>query len=140
MFLHMSVILSTGGVVSQHALQVVSQHALQVSGGLQAHTQGELEVSGQGVLQAHTLGVLQPTAEGVSRPTPKGGLQAHTQGSLQAHTGGISQHALRQTPPHGRLLPRVICILLECILVSFSVPNPYLGKISILTQSVTRED
>ena len=51
--LHLSVILFTGGVVSQHALQVVSQHALQVSrptprggklrgiwpGGLQAHTQ-----------------------------------------------------------------------------------------------------
>ena len=37
MFLLMSVILSRGGVLSQHALQVVSQHALQhVSGGLPA--------------------------------------------------------------------------------------------------------
>ena len=34
MFLHVSVILFGGGVLSQHALQVVSQHALrQVSGG-----------------------------------------------------------------------------------------------------------
>ena len=35
MFLHMSVILFTGGrgVLSQHALQVVSQHALQQGGG-----------------------------------------------------------------------------------------------------------
>ena len=32
MFLHMSVILSMGGVLSQHALQVVSQHALQQGG------------------------------------------------------------------------------------------------------------
>ena len=33
MFLHVSVILFTGGLVSQHALQVVSQHVLQISGG-----------------------------------------------------------------------------------------------------------
>ena len=32
MFLHLSVILFTGGVLSQHALQVVSQHALQQRG------------------------------------------------------------------------------------------------------------
>ena len=32
MFLHVSVILFTGGVLSQHALQVVSQHALQQGG------------------------------------------------------------------------------------------------------------
>ena len=37
MFLHVSVILFTGGgVVSQHALQVVSQHALQWGGGIPA--------------------------------------------------------------------------------------------------------
>ena len=43
MFLHVSVILSGGGLLSQHALQVVSHHALQQvsrGGGLQAHTQG----------------------------------------------------------------------------------------------------
>ena len=34
MFLHVSVILSTGGMLSQHALQVVSQHALQGGGGV----------------------------------------------------------------------------------------------------------
>ena len=32
MFLHVSVILSTGGLLSQHTLQVVSQHALQERG------------------------------------------------------------------------------------------------------------
>ena len=96
-FLHLSVILFTGGVVSQHALQVVSQHALQVSrltpkgevegsglggspgphlGGLQTHTWGGL--------QAHTWGISRPTPGGVSRPTPR---------------GVVSQHALRQRPP-----------------------------------------
>ena len=57
MFLHVSVILFTGGVVSQHALQAVSQHALQqVSrggipaclAGFQVHTQGEVKGSGRG--------------------------------------------------------------------------------------------
>ena len=38
-------------------------------------------------------------------------------GSAGTHLGeGVSQHALRQTPPCGRLLPRAVCILLECIL------------------------
>ena len=56
------VCLSTGGVVSQHALQwgVVSQHALQVSGG--------------GVPQAHTQeGSWGVWPGGVSRPTPRWG-------------------------------------------------------------------
>ena len=61
MFLHMSVILCTGGggVVSQHALQVVSQHALQPTPGrgLQVHTWGSPG--------SHLGG-------GVSRPTPRG--------------------------------------------------------------------
>ena len=50
MFLQVSVIVFTGGVLSQHALQVVSQHALQ-------------QVSGGG-LSKHALQV--------SRPKPKG--------------------------------------------------------------------
>ena len=71
----MSRILSTGGVLSQHALQVVSQHALQ---GFQVHTQGgSLGGSGQG---------------GVSRPTPKGEVegdlvQAHSQGEVDRGSG-----------------------------------------------------
>ena len=108
MFLHVSVILSTGvgGVVSQHALQVVSQHALQVSrGGLQAHTQGgklrglarasrptpsgEVEGSGHGGLQAHTQGGSRPTPRGmVSRPTPRGSPGPHPGGSPGPHPGG----------------------------------------------------
>ena len=101
MFLHVSVILSRGGV-SQHALQVVSQHALQqVSRGcVSQHAlqvsrptpKRELEGSGLvGSLQAHTQGGVQGSGLG------GGGLQAHTQGGswgvlsgegLQAHTGG----------------------------------------------------
>ena len=54
MFLHLSVILSTEGVVSQHALQLVSQHALQVS---RPTPRGQVEGD---------------LARGVSRPTPGG--------------------------------------------------------------------
>ena len=59
MFLHVSVILFTGVVVFQHALQVVSQHAWQ-------------QVSKGGMVSQYPLQV--------SRPTPKGGVQAHTRG------------------------------------------------------------
>ena len=49
MFLHVSVILFTGGlVVSQHTLQVVSQHALQQGGVLSQHA---LQVVSQHALQ-----------------------------------------------------------------------------------------
>ena len=90
MFLHVSVILYTGGcVVSQHALHVVFQHTLQqVSrrdfgipaclAGFKAHTQG----GSWGVWLAGSPGP-HPV---VSRPTPR---------------GGVSQHALRQTPSDG---------------------------------------
>ena len=81
-FLHLSVILFTGGVVSQHALQVVSQHALQqVSGG----GGGGIPCSGipaciaGGGLQTHTWGDLQAHIRGQGSPGPHpGGLQAHT--------------------------------------------------------------
>ena len=71
MFLHVSIILSTGGGGGIPASIA----------GFQAHTQGEVEGSGWGE---------------VSRPTPNwkvegsslGGVQAHTQGGLQAHTWG----------------------------------------------------
>ena len=115
MFLHVSVILSRGRVVSQHTLQVVSQHALQVSrpiprrklrglawgGGLQAHTQGKLRglarvvsrptLSGGspgphlGESPGPLLGVSRPTPRGVSRPTPRGSLQTHTWGYPRMH-------------------------------------------------------
>ena len=63
MFLHMSVILFTGGVF-QHALQVVSPHASQQVS------------SGRGVVSQHALQV--------SRPTPKG----ETEGSIQGGSPG----------------------------------------------------
>ena len=114
MSLHVSVILFTGGVVSQAVLQVVSQHSLQqVSGGgrcgIQAglaggipaclaagfgrspgpHLGGGVEGCGQGGLLAHTWGVSRPPPGGSPGPH-LGGLQAHTWGGLQAHTWGGS--------------------------------------------------
>ena len=85
------VCLSTGGVVSQHALQV--------SGGVpKAHTQ-------EGSWGVWPGGVSRPTPRwGVCRPTPRGGVYP-------------SMHWSR--PPHERLLPRVVRILLEFILVLF---------------------
>ena len=56
MFLHVSVILSTGGI-SQHALQVVSQHALQ-QGGIPACIAGGIPAclaAGGCVLSQHAL-------------------------------------------------------------------------------------
>ena len=96
MFLHVSVILFTKGVVSQHALQVISQHALQQ------------------ISRPTPRGKLRGLAWGVYRPTPGGCLQAHTQGvcvcvCIPACTEADS--------PHGWLLPRAVRILLECILV-----------------------
>ena len=83
---------------------VVSQHALQVSRGEVSRPtpRGEVEGSGWGGLQAHTQG---------GCPSP------HWGGSPGQHPGGggVSQHALRQTPPRERLLPRAVRILLECI-------------------------
>ena len=119
MFLHRSVILSTGwGVLSQHALQVVSQHALQVSrGGLSQHAlqvsrptpEGSLRgLAGGGGFQVHTWGGSRPTLGGRG-----GGLQAHTQGCIPACT--------EADPLSWRLLLRVVCILLECILVLFEI-------------------
>ena len=78
---------------------------------------------GWGGFQVHTWGV----SRGVSRSTPGGSPGPQPGGgspgphpgggSAGTHLGeGVSQHALRQTPPCGRLLPRAVCILLECIL------------------------
>ena len=122
-FLHLSVILFTGGgVVSQHALQLVSQHALQ-GGSPGPHLEGKLRDLAGGGLQAHTQGVSRPTPGGVSRFTPRG-LSRPTPGG----GGCVSQHALRQTP-HEWLLPRAVRILLECILVSTGIgENISLGQ------------
>ena len=93
MFLHLSVILFTGG--------------------------GDVERSGQresqgpypgGRLGVWPGGVSRPTPKGVSRPRPGGGPGPGVD-------GGGSQHALRQSPPRRRLLLWTVRILLECILV-----------------------
>ena len=93
MFLHVSVILFTGG-------------------GSSGPHPGEVEGSGWGAFPG-------PHQGGISRPTP-GGVSPgkHLGGGLQVHTRGVSQHALRQTP-NMQLLLRAVRILLECILVYF---------------------
>ena len=94
MFLHMSVILFTGGVVSHHELQVASQHGLQ-------------QVS-MGMVSKHALQVSRPKPRGevegsgwrISKPIPKGEV-VWPGGSPGPHPGWgcVSQHALRQTRP-----------------------------------------
>ena len=117
--LHVSVCPWGGGLVSQNALHVsrgVSRSTPGVGGFPGPHL-------GWGGFQVHTWGV----SRGVSRSTPGGSPGPQPGGgspgphpgggSAGTHLGeGVSQHALRQTPPCGRLLPRAVCILLECIL------------------------
>ena len=92
-FLHLSVILFTGG--SYHSMPCrwypsmscrsggISQHALQVS-----------RPTPRG-------GSLRGLARGVSRPTPTGGSPGpHPGGSPDLHPGRVSQHSLMQTPHH----------------------------------------
>ena len=91
----------SGGWLSQHALQVVSQHPLQ-QGGLQAHTHGGSPGMDPG-----------PHPGGAPGPHPG-------KGSPGPHLGEGCIPACTEAdlpPPHGRLLPRVVRILLECILV-----------------------
>ena len=100
MFSHVCVILFTGGLLSQHALQVVSQHALQ-------------QVS-RGVISKHVLQVVsQHASHQVSRGVCcRGGLLG---GSPSG--GLLPGGCLVETPPR-QLLLRAVRILLECILVS----------------------
>ena len=82
MFLHVSVILFTGGCYpSMHSRWYPSMPCRFLG----PHPGGKLRgLTGRW---------------GVSRPTPKGKLRGLVWGGLQAHTlGGVSQHALRQTP------------------------------------------
>ena len=151
MFLHVSVILFTGGVISQHALQVVSQHALLVSKGWGwypsmscrfpgPHPGGAWVVWPGGSPGSHPGGKSRCLAWGVSRPTPGvklrglalgrspgphlGDLQAHTQAGLQPHTWGSPGPHLEGVYPSmycRQLLPQVVCILLECIPVFWNI-------------------
>ena len=83
----MSRIVFTGGMVSQHALQVSRPttrgkvEGSGLGGGLQAHIQGEVEGSGLGGLQSHNQGgKLRGLACGVSRSIPWG-VSRHTPGA-----------------------------------------------------------
>ena len=119
MFLHVSVILFTGGV-SQHALQVVSQHAFQqVSRGVSQHAlqvsrptpRGEVEGSGWGGLQARPKGKLRGLAwgglqahtwgSGVFRPTPRGVFRQTPGGSPGPHLGRCIPACTEADPPDG---------------------------------------
>ena len=113
MLLHVSVILFTGCLVSQHALQVVSQHALQqVSGGYPSmpcgcpgpHAGGAVEGSGWGSPGPHPREKLRGLAWGGLQAHTWDGLPAHiwgahTQGGLQAHTRGVSRPTARGVCP-----------------------------------------
>ena len=102
MFLHVSMILFTGGwYPSIHCRWYPSMPCSRSLGGgipaclarFQAHTQGGVKGSGRGGFQVHTWGV--------SRPTPR----------------GVCIPACTEADPLQRLLLRAVCILLECILV-----------------------
>ena len=106
MFLHVSVILSTGwgspGTYPEGRLRGLAW------GVSRPYPGGRLRGLARGILQAHTQG-------GGWGVWPGGCLQA--QGGSRPRQGGASQHALRQTTPSRRLLLRTVCILLEYILV-----------------------
>ena len=111
MFLHVSLILFTGGWYP-------SMHCRSPG----PHSGGKLRGLAWGGVSPgpHPGGKLRGLAwgRGVSR---QGCLQAHTQGvSPGPHPGGwVSQHAQKQTPSSRQLLLRAVRILLECILVLF---------------------
>ena len=108
MFLHLSVILFTGGVVSQHALQVVSQHTLQQvsmgEGGIPACLVG---------FQAHIQGggKFRGLARGVSRPTPGGSPGPHL---------GRSREDPHRPPPDSYCCRRYASYW-KCILVTTAI-------------------
>ena len=93
MFLHVCVVLFTGGVLSQHALQVVSQHALQ-------------QVSrGDAIAACIAGGIPTCLAAGLQGGAWSRGVPAW--GSTWSRGGALL----------GRLLLRAVRILLECILL-----------------------
>ena len=79
MFLHMSVILFTGGIS-------------------RPTPSGEVEGSGWGSLEAHTQEEVEGSGWGESPGPNLGEVEGSGCGGFQAHTWGVSQHALRQTP------------------------------------------
>ena len=107
MFLHMSVILFMGGGGGGGGIPAC------IAGGIQACLAAGLR---GGVASQHAL---QQVFRGVSRPTPRVGGGSPGPHWCVCVFVCVSQHALRQTPSHGRLLLRALRILLECILVIF---------------------
>ena len=115
MFLHVSVILfmggGGGGVVSQHALQVVSQYALQQvswGGGCYPNMHCRWYPS---MPCSRSPGGWYPSmpCRWYTRSTPGGSPGPHQGVCIPACTEA-------DTPSRGRLLPRLVRILLECIL------------------------
>ena len=108
MFLHVSVILFTGGgVLSQHALQVVSQHALEQG----VPALGGLLLKGCLLRGCLLWGGLLPGG-----CLLWGGACSRGWGCLLE--GGCLLWGCVETPPESRqLLLQTVCILLECILV-----------------------
>ena len=118
MFLHVSVILFTGGWYPIMHCRWYPSMPCRFPG---PHPGRKLRGSGWGGLEAHTLGVRgRRSGWGVSRAP--GVLQAHTWGSIPACT--------EADPP--TLLLRPVCILLECILVHFIVQSKKTRILSIV--------
>ena len=120
-YIFTGVCLSTGGVVSQHALLVASQHDLQ-------------QVSGGGMLSQHALQVVsQHALQHVSggRGSSPGGC---------AWSGGVCCGGWWELVQKRRLLLRTVRIPLECILVN-TVKSicVVLRKLSSLAASTTKE-
>ena len=115
MFLHVSVILFTGGgVVSQNALQVVSQHALQQGGVL---SQNALQWGVPALGECLLPGGLLPGGSapgGCLLPGVRSG------GVCSQGWGACSQGGCGDPPGSRWLLLRMVRILLECILVILS--------------------
>ena len=116
MFLHVSVILFTGGgTVSQHALQVVSPHALQ-------------QVSkGWGVVSQHALHI--------SRPTPRGEVEGDLAGGGGESPGPHPRGKLREIWPGGVSRPTPKGGVEGDLARGVSKSTPELGSIPACTEA-----
>ena len=118
------------GCVSQHALQVSRPtprgqfEGSGLGGSPGPHPGGSWGVWPGGVSPGpHPGGGWGVWSGGSSGPHPEGSPGPQMGGSLGPYQG-VSQHALRQTPPHTHswwLLLQVVRILLECILVTIVI-------------------
>ena len=123
MFLHVSVCPQGGGIPACIAGGIPACLA-GIQGVSRPKPREKLRGLARGISRPTPRGVSRPTPRGVSRPTLEGVSRPTLEGVSRPTPRGVcvSQHALRQTP-RGRLLPRAVRILLECILVSVTLTD-----------------